>query len=155
MKNKTILLSLCMGVLSLTACKKEKDTIITDAPSQRILESETLEIPAAVDLPANLPSGNKRVVTYFARGVQKYKAQVKAGSFPVTYEWVFVAPQADLYDASNNKVGTHSAGPTWQLSATDSIYGQHFTPAKTSPGTDANRNIFKCCLHTTYRNSRW
>lgn len=138
MKNKTIIISLCMGVLSLTACKKDKDTNITDTPARRIVESENLEIPVAVDLPANSPGGNTRVATYFARGVQKYKAQVKAGSFPVTYEWVFVAPQADLYDASNKKVGTHSAGPTWQLSATDSIYGQHFTPAKTSPATDAN-----------------
>lgn len=139
MKNKTILISLCMGVLSLTACKKDKDTNITDTPARRIVESENLEIPVAVDLPANSPGGNTRVATYFARGVQKYKAQVKAGSFPVTYEWVFVAPQADLYDASNKKVGTHSAGPTWQLSATDSIYGQHFTPAKTSPATDAEQ----------------
>lgn len=136
MKNKTILISLCMGVLTITACKKEKSAF-NDSPARRILESENLEIPAAVDLPANSPGGNTRVATYFAEGVQKYKAQQKTGA-PGTYEWVFVAPQANLYDASNRIVGTHGAGPNWTLSPTDSIYGQQFTPAKTSSATDAN-----------------
>ena len=77
------------------------------------------------------------MATYYAVGVQKYKAQEVAGSYPVAYQWVFVAPQADLFDATNKKVGTHSAGPTWQLSVTDSIYGQPFTPARTAPGGDA------------------
>lgn len=136
MKNKTILLSLCMSILTIAACKKEKNTF-TDSPARRIVESENLEIPAAVDLPANSPGGYTRVATYFAEGVQKYKAQPKAGA-PGTYEWVFVAPQANLYDASDRIVGTHGAGPNWTLSPTDSIYGQHFTPAKTWPATDAS-----------------
>lgn len=137
MKNKTILISLCMGILAITACKKEKSTI-TDSLARRISESENLEIPAAVNLPpANSPGGYTRVATYFAEGVQKYKAQLKAGA-PGTYEWVFVAPQANLYDASNRIVGTHGAGPNWALSPTDSIYGQHFTPAKTVTSPTAN-----------------
>jgi hypothetical protein len=65
-----------------------------------------------VDVPENLPYGNTRVATYYAVGVQKYKAREKAGSYPLAYEWVFVAPQADLYDATNAKVGTHGAGPS-------------------------------------------
>jgi hypothetical protein len=118
----------------LFSCKKEKDPT---SPALKISESETLIIPAAIDLPANAPGGNSRVATYYAEGVQKYKSQQKAGSSPATYEWVFVAPQADLYDASNNKVGTHTAGPTWQLFGTaDSIHGQAFSPAKSAPGAD-------------------
>jgi len=103
-------------------------------PAAFIAASEKLAIPVAVDLPENLPYGNNRVATYYAVGVQKYKAREKAGSYPLAYEWVFVAPQADLYDARNAKVGTHGAGPFWQLSARDSIFGQQFSPAKTSPG---------------------
>lgn len=109
----------------------------SNSPAALIAASEKLEIPAAIDLPSNLPYGNARIATFFAEGVQKYKAQPIAGSDPVTYQWVFVAPRADLYDSTNAKVGTHSAGPTWQLSAMDSIYGQHYSPPRTAPSPDS------------------
>lgn len=125
---------------AVVACSCTKDPKSPDflSPAYHISESEKLVIPAAIDLPSNLPGGNTRVATYFAEGVQKYKAQQKAGSNPVTYEWVFVAPEAILYDATNTKVGTHSAGPTWQLSAptTDSLYGQQFSPSKSAASPD-------------------
>ena len=107
-----------------------------NAPAAHIAASENLEIPAAVSVPENLPNGNTRVATYYAVGVQKYKARIRAGSDPVTYEWVFVAPQADLYDITNVKVGNHGAGPFWTISALDSIFAQHFVPARTAPGDD-------------------
>lgn len=117
-------------VTAVVACKRDQEAD-TNLPAYKISESEKLMIPASIDLPANLPGGNTRVATYFAEGVQKYRSQQKAGSNPASFEWVFVAPEANLYDASNTKVGTHSAGPTWQLSgAADSIYGQQFTPPK-------------------------
>ncbi|MFC5409007.1 DUF3455 domain-containing protein [Larkinella bovis] len=104
-----------------------------ELPVVLIQQSEPLTIPAAIDLPPNLPAGNARVATYFARGVQKYKAQEKAGSSPVAYEWVFVAPEADLFDATNAKIGTHFAGPSWKLATTgDLMVGQAFSPAKTA-----------------------
>lgn len=121
----------------LPSCNKAEEKNDTSTPAFKISEAEKLVVPDAVALPANLPTGNTRVATYFAFGVQKYKAQAVAGSNPVTYQWVFVAPQADLYDNTNKKVGTHSAGPTWQLSAADSVYGQAFNPARTSPGLGA------------------
>lgn len=123
--------------VAFVACERDKDT--DNSPAHHISESEKVTMPAAVDLPANLPGGNTRVATYFAEGVQKYKAQEVPGN-PGTYQWVFVAPQADLYDATNAKVGTHTAGPAWQLlgSTTDSIYAQQFSPAKTAPSSEAN-----------------
>jgi hypothetical protein len=128
-----------LSSVAFVACNRDKE-IDTGTPAYQISASEKLIIPAAIDLPANLPNGNTRVLTWFANGLQKYKAQVKAGSNPVTYEWVFVAPEADLYDASNAKVGTHTAGPAWQLSgsAMDSIYAQQFSPVKSAPSEDPN-----------------
>jgi hypothetical protein len=126
---------LCTAILF--SCKKSDKMSDPNSAASHIAESEKLIIPASVDLPANLPNGNERVATFYAVGVQKYKAQEVAGSSPVAYQWAFVAPQADLYDVSNKKVGTHSAGPTWQLSAVDSMFGQSFTPARTAPGEDA------------------
>jgi len=48
-----------------------------------------------------------------------------------------VAPNAELFDAANNKIGTHSAGPVWVVAAAGSITAQQFTPARTVT-TDAN-----------------
>ncbi|HVG11577.1 MAG TPA: DUF3455 domain-containing protein, partial [Flavisolibacter sp.] len=105
-------------------------------PAYYITKSEKLEIPGAIQVPANLPGGNTRVATFFAEGVQKYKAQQKAGD-PATYEWVFVAPEADLYDKTNKKIGTHTAGPSWQLfGSADSIFAQQFSPPRTAPSTE-------------------
>jgi len=108
-----------------------------NSPAAHIAASENLVIPATVALPENLPNGNTKVATYYAVGVQKYKARIKAGSNPVEYEWVFVAPQADLYDITNSKVGTHGAGPFWEISPSDSIFAQHFSPARIAPSPDA------------------
>ncbi|MHA4739007.1 DUF3455 domain-containing protein [Dyadobacter sp. MSC1_007] len=103
----------------------------TIAPADHIAISENLTMPEAFSLPPN-QKGYERVATYYAVGVQKYKAQVKAGTNSVQYEWVFVAPEADLYDASNAKIGTHYAGPTWKLTGPGhTIKGQAFSPAKT------------------------
>ena len=101
--------------------------------SYHIQASEKLTIPASIELPQNLPGGNERVATYYAIGVQKYKAQL-VSTDPMMYQWVFVAPQADLYDITNKKIGSHSAGPSWQLDGNGStIFGQHFQPARTAP----------------------
>jgi hypothetical protein len=107
------------------------------SPAWHIQVSEKLVIPAAVELPGNHPGNSTRVATYYAEGVQKYKAKEKAGSDPVSYEWTLVAPQADLFDITNKKTGTHSAGPVWELLANKgSIYAQHFSPARTAPSSD-------------------
>src|SRR5688572_21597716 len=89
-------------LLTAIACKKENEH--TNSPARQIATSENLVIPPEVDLPVNQPYGNTRVATYYAEGVQKYKAQAKAGSIPFTYEWVFVAPKAHLFNASYKKI---------------------------------------------------
>ena len=130
----TLLASLIASTV-LFSCKKDNDK---NSSAGHIAESEKLTIPAAIDLPSNLPGGNTRVATFYAEGVQKYKSQAVGGSTPTTYEWVFVAPEASLYDASNNKVGTHGAGPYWKLSNGDSIYAQQFVPSRLAHSADPN-----------------
>jgi len=133
---KLILTTAVAAMIMITACNRDKASPTTYSPSGYITKSESLTIPASVEIPSN-PTGNTRIATYYAEGVQKYKAKLKAGS-TTEFEWQFVAPQADLYDVDHKKVGTHSAGPTWQLlnSTTDSIYAQAFTPARTAPSPD-------------------
>ena len=127
----------------LQAVKKDADTssaqsVEPNSPAAHIIESEKLVMPAIIDLPANLPNGNLRVATFYAEGVQKYKAQLVEGSDPARYQWVFVAPQAMLYDINNKKVGTHYAGPTWHLTKVDSIVAQQFVPARTAPAFESS-----------------
>jgi hypothetical protein len=107
-----------------------------NSPAAHIAASENLDMPAAIAVPENLPHGNTRVATFYAVGVQKYKARIKTGSDPVTYEWLLVAPDAELYDVTNARVGTHGAGPFWSTLPSDSIFAQHFSPARTSPSPD-------------------
>ncbi len=67
---------------------------------------------AAPSAPAALaPAANERVAfVWHAIGSQIYecKAAEKGG-----WNWVFVAPEADLYNQKDQKVGTHGAGPFW------------------------------------------
>jgi hypothetical protein len=135
-KHTTVFLLPLLFIITMLACEKN-EPINSDLPAYQIKASEKLSIPAEIELPINSPYGNSRIATYYATGVQKYKAQQKAGSETGVYEWVFVAPQADLFDVTNKKLGTHGAGPHWALSATDSIFAQHFTPTKTA-SPDAN-----------------
>ncbi len=57
-----------------------------------------------------------------AQGVQIYECLAKkdqAGG----YEWAFVAPEADLFDARGNKTGKHYAGPHWESTDGSKILG--------------------------------
>lgn len=127
---------LASAFLSLALVSCDKDDVPHHSSAYYIAESEKLVIPASIALPEGPHSNNKRVATFFAVGVQKYKAQQKAGAS--TYEWVLVGPQADLYDNRNAKVGTHGVGPHWQLSPKDSIFAQQFAPPRTAPSSEPN-----------------
>ena len=113
--------------MTILSCN-ETDETDPDSPGNHIAESEKLVVPVEVDLPT---SGNTRIATYYAKGVQIYNARQKAGSDPAVYEWVFASPSAILFNEKNEQVGTHFAGPSWQLESGDRINGQQFTPAKT------------------------
>jgi hypothetical protein len=63
-------------------------------------------VPAALR-----PADNERAAfTWHAVGSQIYecRASDKGG-----WAWVFVAPEADLFNQKDEKVGTHGAGPNW------------------------------------------
>ena len=139
MNRHVIAFAIATAAISLLySCKKSKTDPQPVSPNYaRLLnESENLTIPDAVALPFGT-NGNTRIATLYAEGVQKYKAQIKPNSQPAIYEWILAGPEADLYDWTNKKIGTHGAGPHWQLfGGTDSIFGQHFAPPKSAPSTE-------------------
>ena len=57
-----------------------------------------------------------------AKGVQIYECRAKTDQAGA-YEWAFVAPEADLFDARGNKTGKHYAGPHWESTDGSKIFG--------------------------------
>jgi hypothetical protein len=55
-----------------------------------------------------------------ADGVQIYVCEAKSPS----YEWVFKAPEANLFDRRGRQIGTHYAGPTWKTMDGATVVGE-------------------------------
>ena len=72
---------------------------------------------SAIRIPDNLkPGANESLALIVpARGVQIYECRDD--------KWVFVAPEADLFDVAGNKIGRHYAGPHWESADGSKIVG--------------------------------
>jgi len=57
-----------------------------------------------------------------AKGVQIYECRARKDQVG-EYEWAFVAPEADLFDARGNRTGRHYAGPHWESTDGSKILG--------------------------------
>jgi len=64
---------------------------------------------ASVAIPDSLkpPPGEALALESKAEGVQVYECAASK-------EWVFKAPEADLFDRNGKRIGKHYAGPTWE-----------------------------------------
>ncbi len=80
--------------------------------------------PASVDAPDALKPGPTQALlaTVAARGVQIYECRASKDN-PQAAAWVFVAPEANLYDAQGRLVGKHYAGPHWESNDGSKIVG--------------------------------
>jgi hypothetical protein len=56
-----------------------------------------------------------------AKGVQVYECRARKGADG--HEWVFVAPDAMLFDVRGHRIGHHGAGPFWQSSDGSRVVG--------------------------------
>jgi Protein of unknown function (DUF3455) len=63
-------------------------------------------LPAAIAAPAD----QKIAFTWQALGTQIYECKMNEKAVPA---WIFIAPEAVLMNAKNEKVGMHGAGPFW------------------------------------------
>jgi hypothetical protein len=79
---------------------------------------------SAVEVPDKLRPGADESLAMIvpAKGVQIYEC--RAGKDQVGgYEWAFVAPEADLFDAGGNRIGRHYAGPHWESNDGSKVLG--------------------------------
>ena len=78
----------------------------------------------SVEVPDRLNPGASESLAMIvsAQGVQIYECRAgkdQAGG----YEWAFVAPAADLFDAGGNRIGRHYAGPHWESTDGSKVLG--------------------------------
>lgn len=78
---------------------------------------------SSAGVPANLkPGANESLAMILpAKGVQIYECRARKGQ--AGYEWAFVAPEAELFDAGGNRVGRHYAGPSWEAADGSKVVG--------------------------------
>jgi hypothetical protein len=71
--------------------------------------------PPRVEVPETLkPAANESLaMVVAARGVQIYECRARQGAAD-GHDWVFVAPEAELFDAQGRSIGRHGAGPFWE-----------------------------------------
>jgi hypothetical protein len=79
--------------------------------------------------------GNKVSFHVYAEGVQIYTATPSATS-PTGFSWTFIGPEAVLFDADGNVVGSHYAfaGPTrpaWETESGSLVVGARLAPPVT------------------------
>ena len=97
----------------------------------------SMQYAPAAEVPENLkPAANESLAMIVpARGAQIYECRAskdRAGE----YDWAFIAPEAELFDASGTKkIGRHFAGPHWE--AADGSVVQGVTKAR-ADAPDAN-----------------
>ena len=72
---------------------------------------------STVPVPDSLkPAANESLAFVVpAKGVQIYECR--------TAKWVFIAPEAELFDRAGKKIGSHYAGPHWESADGSKIAG--------------------------------
>ena len=80
---------------------------------------------AAPTVPSSLGVPAAQTLSLEARavGVQIYDCKPSKDD-PARFEWVFRAPEADLFDAAGKKIGKHYAGPTWESIDGSKVVGE-------------------------------
>ena len=76
-------------------------------------------------VPASLAVPSSQVVSLQARavGVQVYECGISRED-PKRAEWIFKAPEAELFGRTGEKIGKHYGGPTWESNDGSKVVGE-------------------------------
>ena len=95
--------------------------------------SRRVSVPVVPDT-VKVPAVDSLAFAASAKGVQIYECRARKDD-ATQYEWVFKAPEADLFDARGKKIGRHYGGPTWESNDGSKVLGE---VKGREPSTDAN-----------------
>ena len=73
--------------------------------------------------PSKPPATQKLELEALGVGVQIYECK-PAKDEPKRFEWVFKAPEAELFDNTGKRIGRHYAGPTWESNDGSKVVGE-------------------------------
>jgi len=92
---------------------------------------------STLQIPDKLKPGDNESLALIAiaKGAQIYECRAKKDQAG-TYEWAFVAPEAELFDAGGNRIGHHYAGPSWESNDGSKVQGTA-TASAAAPAADA------------------
>jgi len=76
-----------------------------------------------VPAPLQSPPTEVLSLTTQATGVQIYECSAKKDD-PTQFEWLFKAPEAELFDSTGRRIGTHYAGPSWKAHDGSKVVGE-------------------------------
>ena len=79
--------------------------------------------PPAVPAALRPAAGETLLLVTPATGVQIYECSASKEQ-PTRFEWVFKAPEAELFDPSGRRIGKHYGGPTWESNDGSTVVGQ-------------------------------
>ncbi len=98
--------------------------VISLSYAQAVLAQTTSAITPP-NVPNNLkaPTGERPILKVSAKGVQIYTCSASTAN-STGFEWVFKAPEAELFNEQNAKVGKHYAGPTWEATDGSKVVGE-------------------------------
>jgi uncharacterized protein DUF3455 len=90
-----------------------------------LFASAASEFGTAPTVPENLKAPAGQVLTFatHATGVQVYECNANKAD-PARFEWIFKAPEAELFDSAGKKIGKHYAGPTWESTDESKVVGE-------------------------------
>lgn len=99
--------------------------LLITAGSGVLLANAAPEVGTAPVVPENLkvPVTQAMSLVAHAVGVQIYECGASKTD-PTRFEWVFKAPEADLFDGDGKKIGKHYAGPTWESNDGSKVVGE-------------------------------
>jgi hypothetical protein len=111
-------------------------SLITTASLVTFISGFASAYTGVADVPENLkvPATQTLAVAAQARGVQIYECGVNKAD-PARFEWIFKAPEAELFDQAGNRIGKHYAGPTWECDDGSKVVG---AAKARDDGPDAN-----------------
>lgn len=58
-----------------------------------------------------------------ATGVQIYECKASKDD-PMRFDWVFKAPEGELFNSAGKRIGRHYAGPTWEANDRSKVIGE-------------------------------
>ena len=100
-------------------------TLIASASVALLSSCASPDIGMTSSVPENLkvPATQTLSVVAQANGVQIYECNANKTN-PARFEWVFKAPEAELFDNAGKKIGKHYAGPTWESDDGSKVVGE-------------------------------